>query len=201
MTWLFLIVPVVVIAAMVWYYQRKISAREAASADRLKAFLEKPPADEATANTVLQAGFFAPEPVANVAPPASASAAKEYAVRAGLLTPPQRVLFYLLKTNLADCEVLAKVSVAGLIDIPARFRGFERETRERRLALVIVDFVVCDKAFKPTAVVQCRPADSGDDMHSAFARECCAVAGLRWVDVSPAALPKRETLRAVVLGA
>ena len=208
MTWLLLLLPVVAIVGLLWYYRRKAAAREALSDQRLKSFLEQSPANTnaanaATAATATQpAEFSGPAATAPAAvPAATAPPPKEYAVRAGLLTPPQRVLYYLLKTHLADHEVLAKVCAAGVIEIPSRFSGFERETRERRLALVTVDFVVCDKSFKPVAVVQCRAADAGDDMHSAFARECCAAAGLRWVDVSPAALPTRETVRAVVLGA
>lgn len=199
MTWLLLLVPVVAIAGLMWYYRRKAAAREARSEERLKSFLEQSSAKAAAAATpVARPAEFAGS--AASAHAVIAPLTKEYTLRAGLLSPSQRVLYYLLKSNFADHEVLAKVGATSVIEIPARFSGFERETRERRLALAMFDFVVCDKSFQPVAVVQCQTASPGVDAHIAFARECCAAAGLRWVDVSPAALPTRETVRAVVLG-
>lgn len=199
-TFLLWLAPVVVIAVFVWNYRKQVAAREAASERRLKEFLTQPLAEHATA------------PAASIATPnaapasptrvsASSPLAKEYAVREGLLTPPQKVLYYLLKTHLSDHEVLTKVGAAAFLDIPARFSGFERETRERRLALALADFVVCNKAFTPVAVVQCRAGESADMAHLAFARECSAAAGLRWVEVVPDAMPRREEIRLRVLGA
>ena len=39
LTWLLLLLPVLVIAAVVWNYRRQAAARDAASAERMKAFL------------------------------------------------------------------------------------------------------------------------------------------------------------------
>ena len=191
-TFLLWLTPVIVIAVFVWNYRKQAAAREDASEKRLKQFLTKPLAEDAAA------------PAAPTAVPTTTPASplpKEYAVREGLLTPPQKVLYYLLKTHLSDHEVLTKVGAAAFLDIPARFSGFERETRERRLALALADFVVCNKAFTPVAVVQCRAAESAGMAHLAFARECSAAAGLRWVEVTPDAMPKREEVRLRVLGA
>ena len=188
-TFLLWLTPVIVVAVFVWNYRKQAAAREDASEKRLKQFLTKPLAEDTAAPTAA--------PTTTPASPLP----KEYAVREGLLTPPQKVLYYLLKTHLSDHEVLTKVGAAAFLDIPARFSGFERETRERRLALALADFVVCNKAFTPVAVVQCRAAESAGMAHLAFARECSAAAGLRWVEVTPDAMPRREEIRLRVLGA
>jgi len=198
MTWLLLLLPVVAIAAILWNYQRRAAAREAASAERFQELLAKP----ASAESGDGAGPASSAPVSDsVAPGPPVPLTREYAPRENLLTPPQKVLYYLLKAGLSDCEVLAKVGVATFVAVPTTIAGFERETRERRLALAVADFLVCDKAFRPMAVVQCRAAGGGDAAHLAFARECCASADVRWVDIPPDALPSRDTVRAVVLGA
>jgi Protein of unknown function (DUF2726) len=195
-TWLLLLLPIAAVALIVWNHQRKIAAREAASNERMKELFAKPSAD-ADAPAAEQAAAGVPAAAANTpAPPAP----KEYAPRAAMLTPPQRVLYYLLKAQLSDHEVLVKAGAATFIDIPARFGGFERETRERRLALAVVDFVVCDKSFRPLVVVHCHEAGGADTPHIAFARECCAAAQLRWVDIAPGALPARDAVRVTVLG-
>jgi hypothetical protein len=124
-----------------------------------------------------------------------------FTVHERLLTPPQTLLYYLLKSSLPDHEVLAQASASGVIDVPDGVGGFERETRQRRLAAAVLDFVVCDKSFTPVAVVQCGARVGSAAESLAFARTCCESAALRWVEVAPDTLPKRETVRAVVLGA
>lgn len=208
MTWLLLLLPVAAVALIVWNYQRKIASRDAAAAERMKEIFAKPPADASGPSADAVTGVSASTPAAQPVSPVSAAsvvsppgpAPKEYTPRAGMLTPPQKVLYYLLKAQLADYEVLVKAGAASFLDIPARFGGFERETRERRLALAVVDFLVCDKSFTPVAVAQLHEPGSEDSMHIAFARECCAAAQLRWVDIAPNALPARDAVRAVVLG-
>lgn len=198
MTWLLLLLPVVAVALIVWNYQRKIAAREAAANERMKEIFTKP-SDTSAPSVDAAPGVLTSAAPATAQPSTAPPAPKEYTPRAGLLTPPQKVLYYLLKAQLTDHEVMMKASAASFIDIPARFGGFERETRERRLALAVVDFVVCDKTFTPVAVVHCLAADGVDNMHIAFARECCAAAQLRWVDITPNALPARDAIRAAVL--
>jgi len=100
-------------------------------------------------------------------------------------------------------STFAQVGRLHAYDVPAHVGGFERETRQRRLAATVVDFVVCDKSFKAVAVVHVvqRDAHEGSAADSlAFARTCCESAALRWVEVAPTALPKREDIRLRVLG-
>lgn len=201
LSWLMWITPVVAIAGIVWYSRRKIAAREAASAARLNEFLEqaaaKDPAAPRAVATVTPASVASSAPARINAAPRAAG----IALRERLLTPPQTALYYLLKSGLPDHEVLAQVSVAALIELPGVVGSFEAEARHRRLAGAASDFVVCDKAFKAVAVVQCgaRTGAAADTL--ALVRAGCESAGLRWVAIAPEALPRRETVRAVVLGA
>ncbi len=198
LTLLLWLTPVIAIAVIVWNYQRKVAAREAASSERLKEFLSKP-ATEGVTEEARPATISAPAPAPTASMPSRPST--NYAVRARLLTPPQTVLYYLLKANLPDYEVLAQVSIAAFVDVPSTMSGFEREARERRLAGAVADFVVCDKSFKAVAVVQCGAREGNAAALVAFARDCGESAGLRWVEVMPDALPKREAIRQQVLGA
>ena len=116
-----------------------------------------------------------------------------------MLTPSQTVLYDLLKNHLPDHEVLAHVSLAAFVDA-ASVSGFERETHQRRLAGVVVDFVVCDKSFKAVAVVQCGVREGSSAGAGEFAAACVRSTGLRWVEVAPEALPNRVAIKSLVLG-
>ncbi|MEQ1776081.1 MAG: DUF2726 domain-containing protein [Burkholderiales bacterium] len=195
--------PFVAIAVIVWNYRRKTAAREAASNERLKEIFSKSagegaadalPATSATAVSAPASAIPASAPSAPVRP------SMQFALRERLLAPPQTLLYYLLKSSLSDHEVLAQVSVATLIDVPTGVSGFEREARQRRLTAAVIDFVVCDKSFKAVAVVQCVVSEGSAAETMAYARTCCESAGLRWVEMAPDALPRREAMRTVVLG-
>ena len=186
--------PFIALAVIVWLYRRKTAEREAASKARLQEFLTQTPS---------ATGSLPAPPVLPAAAAAPVQSAVSFAVRERMLPPPQTLLYDLLKANLSDYEVLAQVSMASVMDVPAHVGGFERETRQRRLAATVVDFVVCDKSFKAVAVVHVvqRDAHEGSAADSlAFARTCCESAALRWVEVAPTALPKREDIRLRVLG-
>lgn len=200
LTWLFWLVPVIAIAGIVWYARRKMAERKAIHAERFKEFFEKSaaPGDAARLAPPRAVPVSAATPAARTpasAPPASG------AIRERLLTPPQTVLYYLLKSALSDHEVLAQVSVATLLDASVGAAGLEAEARQRRLAAAVADFVVCDKSFKAVAVVQCSAREGGAADAAAFAAASARSAGLRWVEVAPHALPKRESIRSLVLGA
>ena len=203
MIWLVPLAAVVVVAIIIWHHRRKAAARESQTEARLKAFLSDAGKTDGAGGVARPEAYAAPDamPVPQASHEINLPITKEYTARAALLTPPQKVLYYLLKAQLSDHEVLTKISAVAVLDIPTRFSGFERETRERRLALTVLDFVVCDKSFKAVAVVQCRTAQDGDATHLAFAQACCTAVGLRWVEIVTDALPARETVRGVVLGA
>jgi hypothetical protein len=197
LTWLLWLSPVVFIAVIVWNYRRQAAAREAASNERLKALLDKAAAKDAV-EVAPAAIASTPAPVLTAGAPAQAAPA--FTARARLLPPPQTLLYYLLKSSVPDYEVLTMISVASIIDLPAGVSGLEREARQRRLAAVTVDFVVCDKSFKAVAVVHSgvHPGQTAEAL--AYARTGCESARLRWVDVAADAPPSRDALRELVIG-
>ena len=194
--------PVILIAVVVWNYRRQAAAREAASNERLKALLGKAAAQDAAQGVVdVAPAATAANPVPVSTAGAPVQAAPAFTARTRLLPPPQTLLYYLLKSSVPDHEVLAMISVASIIDLPAGVSGLEREARQRRLAAVTLDFVVCDKSFKAVAVVHSgvHPGQTAEAL--AYARTGCESAGLRWVELAPDAPPTRDALRALVIGA
>jgi hypothetical protein len=181
MSWLFVIVPVVIILAVLHYHQRKVKAREAASEARFKQML----------TSVQQAKK---EAVKEVATPTAARPA-EYVARPLVLPPQQMVIYFLLKSALPQHVVLAQVSLGALLEAAPGSSGFEREARETRLA-GRVDFVVCDQGFKLIAVVNA----SGHGGHRAALRGACEGAGVHWVDIEAGAPPAQAAVREAVLG-
>jgi len=200
LVWLVLLVIAAVIAGFVWNYRRQAAAREAASAERMKAFLEQSRGNNATAAPAAPPDSVK-DPVAKPAerhlkaPPNVTG----YALRAPLLNSPQRTLFHLLRVGLPEHEVFACVSLAAFIQ-PDNLTGFAREAQERRLADAVVDFVVCDKSMKAVVAVQCGARSGKAAENAAFAAACIASTGLRWVEISPDVLPQRDEIRQRVLG-
>ena len=119
--------------------------------------------------------------------------------RERFLGQAETLLYYLLKTGLPGYEVFASVSLAAVIN--ASGSGHEREQQLRRLAQYRLDFVVCDKSMRIIAVVEVDSAvaavGAGEQQ---FKADCLKRAGIRLVRVNPAALPKREQMRALVGG-
>jgi hypothetical protein len=192
--------PIIVIAVIVWKFRRQAAEREAASNERLKAFLgetKAPSTADAAPNMRTSVDAKTTQQLATDVPSPSSAG---FAVRERMLTPSQTLLYYLLKSGLPDHEVLTQVGIVSLIEVHADVSAFERETFQRRLAAAVADFVVCDKSFKAIAIVQCRARDGNAAEALAFARPCCESAGLRWVEIAPDALPKREAIRPLVLG-
>jgi hypothetical protein len=188
MGWLFILVPLAVIVAVVVYYQRQSKAREAASQERFKALLSS-----------VRQGAQSGQPGAVPASAASAKSADatvqrsaEFLARPLLMPPRSSLVYYLLKSSLPQSEILAQVSLGALLEVAPGSTGFECEARETRLA-ARVDFVVCDAGFKVLAVVNA----SGN---KPALRSCCEGAGVRWVDVDAEALPAQEQLRDWVIG-
>jgi|SRR5688572_14116803 len=199
--WLGLLVIVAVIVGFIWNYRRQAAAREAASAERMKAFLEQARGNNAVAHPAAP-----PDSAqASVVKPAERDLKPQpnmtgYALRTPLLNPPQRTLFNLLKISLPEHEVFACVSLAAFVQPADNLTGFAREAQERRLADAVADFVVCDKSMKAVVAVQCGARSGKAAENAAFAAACIASTGLRWVEISPDALPRRDEVRQRILG-
>jgi uncharacterized protein DUF2726 len=105
----------------------------------------------------------------------------------------------LLKTGLPDHEIFANVSLASVMALPAS--GGEREQQLRRLAPYQLDFVVCDKNMHIVAAVDLETAGGAEAAGiQQFKADYLKRAGVRLVRVNPAAMPRREQVRALVVG-
>lgn len=196
---LLLLVPVAAISYIVWDHKRKMAERDAVSANRLHEMFGK-------VGQAQPAPQGAPPAVKTAAPatplPATPAPAPLYASRDRVLTPPQTLLYYLLRTGLPDHVVFARVTLASVLDAGPGLSGFAREEQLRRLAGHTVDFAVSDKNMKPLAVVQLASRDEGSaaqaDRESARSR--VAAAGVRYLELDPTRLPRRDAIRELVLG-
>ena len=193
------LVPVAAIAYIIWDHRRKVAARNAESAGRLHELLSvtaQPQHDHGAASS---AEATAPPAALRAEPPPSAPL---YATRDRLLTPPQTLLYYLLRTGLPDHVVFARMTLASILEAGPGLSGFAREEQLRRLAALTVDFVVSDKNMQPVAVVELAAHGPGSaaqaDRDSARTR--LVAAGVRYVELDPKQLPRKDAMRAVVLG-
>jgi uncharacterized protein DUF2726 len=207
---LFLLVCAAVIAYFVWDFRNKTAAREAASKKRFEELLREQasgsptPAAPPSAAPVPRAAPAAPAPasVPAAAPapaPASMPAAAAPAVRARFLGQHETLLYLLLKTGLPDHEIFANVSLASVTALPAG--GGEREQQLRRLAPYQLDFVVCDKSMRVIAAVDLETAGGAEAAGiQQFKADHLKRVGIRLVRVNPAAMPKRDQVRGLVIG-
>jgi len=207
MIWWIVLLAVAVIAVCIWTIRRQAAAREAASAERMKAFMEqargiapaKPAAGSVSASS--SAPALAVVPTTQRSAPARPVDASGFAARASLLSVEQAAVYQTLKSALPECELLPHMRLQAFIQPAENLSGFAREAQQRRLADAVIDFLLCDKSLKPLAAVQCAVQPGKPAETAAFAAACVTAAGLRWLEIAPAALPERETLRARVLGA
>lgn len=198
MAWyLFLLAAAGGVAYAIWNYRRKTAARKAASDARYAEMIkdQRLPASLQSNSSAAAVPGDPPapakaSPVSPVAPPAAAQR---------FLGQTQSLLYYLLKAGLPDHEIFAGVSLARFV--VAAGDGREREQQSRRLAQYTLDFVVCDKSMQVMAVVEIDTAaaatTAGDQR---FKAEMLKQAGIRLVRINPAALPRREQVRALING-
>lgn len=207
---LLVLLPIAVIAYIVWDYRRKMAQRAAVSAGRLtelmgavkevqlSASAPPPPTDKPTVPPVAPT----PPPVTRAEPEPTKPEPPLYAARERMLSPPQTLLYYLLRTGLPEHIVLARVSLAAVLDAGPGLSGFARDEQTRRLAALTIDFVVADRSMRPVAVVEIAAPDQGSVAESdrESVRTRLAAAGVRYVELDARKLPRKEGIRAVVLG-
>lgn len=206
---LLIVMPIVVVAYIVWDHRRKMAEREAASAGRLQELLGV----AALPQLAEREGLRAPVSAASAAPatavPSAASlpqsaavpAAPLYAARERVLSSPQTLLYYLLRTGLPDHVILARVTLASLLEAGPGLEGVAREEQTRRLSALTVDFVVADKGMRPVTVIDLAAHGIGGAAQAdrAATRTRLAAAGVRYLELEPTALPRKDAIRAVVL--
>ena len=214
---LLILLPIAAIAYVVWDYRRKTAARAAVSAERLSELIGVAAQVQPQSGLQGQGQSHSPsqpqpqpatpiERAAQTAKPADpAQPAAEpalYIRRERVLTPPQTLLYLLLKTGLPDHAVFARATLASILDAGPGLSGIARDEQVRRLAALTVDFVVADRNMQPVAVVELAAADQGNvaETDRAATRTRLAAAGVRYVELDARTLPRKEGIRAVVLG-
>ena len=115
-----------------------------------------------------------------------------------MLEGADKLLYYLLKTGLPEYEVLARVSLAAVVEVPGAARD---SAEQRRLAQQALDFVVCDKTFRPMAAVELIRSGALAAEAAKYKATCLAAARIRHITLAGDALPKKDALRALVLAA
>ena len=173
---LLLLAAAAAIGLMVWNFRRKTREREALSKARFEEMFKNEYRGGQTDVSAAPA-VAAPRPAAAVAagpPPAPGP----------LLTQSETLVYYLLRTAMPDQVVFAKVPLSSVIGAGGR---------ENATQPPLLDFVVCDRSMRVSAVVELTAADS------VKARRLGA-AGVRLAFIDVAALPPRNEIRARVLG-
>lgn len=201
MAWyLFLLAVAGGVAFAIWNYRGKTATRRAASDARFEEmFKGRPrlPANTQPAASSTAAPGATPAPAPEKAPPASLAVPPATARR--FLGQAEALVYYLLKAGLPEFEVFAGVSLARVVG--AAGEGRDREQQPRRLSQYQLDFVVCDKNLRVAAVVEVESAAgaaaAGDQR---FKSDLLKQAGIRLVRINPAALPRRDEVRALING-
>lgn len=195
--YLLVLAPFIALPILWWNYRRKAAARERDSGARWESLVKEtvnpPAATPAPSSTPVPAPAN-PHPQAIVA---------GYVQRERVLDPSQTVLYYLLKNCLADHEIMPQVALSSVLSVPEAFSGSQREQRLRALARETVDFVICDKTMKPVAVIDLLAQEAPAALTTApdFRAQCLAQSSIRYLCLVRTALPKRDELRGLVLGA
>jgi hypothetical protein len=212
---LLILIPLAAIAYLVWDHKRKRAERDAASAGRLTELFGdvvpaavqpertggsdfSPEASPATANVEVP---LAGSPTIHHATVDEAPHAALYAVRERVLTPPQTLVYLLLKTGLPDYVIFARFSLAAILEAGPGLSGFAREEQARRLCALSVDFLVSDRSMRPIAAVAL-DTDEGGSVAQAdrtSARTRLSAAGVRYIELDPKALPRKDAMRTLVL--
>lgn len=179
---------IAIVAWIVWTWRQRKARQLRATEERMQQFLVAPVAGAATVRPASPATAVAATP----------AAISRYVARDRILDAREKVLLFLMRTELPDHEVLARLNLATILDAGTGPAGFERDQRQRRIAGEDVDFVVCDKNFRPLVAVDV--ATPGEAAESALKVQCLAEAGVRYVVVPADKLPVRGTLRARLFG-
>lgn len=196
--YLLVLAPFIVIPFLWWNYRRKQKARERAADERWKEMLSKPARQEAEPPVAAAAAVT----IATVASVATANSvtASSYRLQDRVLDQSATLTYYLLRTSLPEYEVLTRVGLDRLLTPSAEG---DRERRLRGLSQHAVDFLICDKAMRPMVAVDILDVEAPAALTAApdFKTQCLAHTGIRYVRIPRNALPKRQDMRAVVLGA
>jgi hypothetical protein len=192
--WLLGLVLVGAVGVIIWAYRRKSAQHAAEREERLSTLysVSREPAGDSTAPQAPAAAVPAPTrpaPVADVPLP--------YRSRSRITTQPQAVLYYLLKSALPDHEIFVHLNLAGVIEVAPQATGAERDERRRAISQLTVDCAVCDKTMGVVVAIDLVPLGTAD---VTFKSRCLEAAGVRYLQIDPVRLPRRGSVRELVLG-
>jgi len=188
--YLFLLLPVIAIAWIVWSYRKKAGDKEARSREREMNLVGQLQADTTPRPVTGDQAGAAPR-----APAPAPAAAVTATRRERFLSQPETLIYYLLRTGMAGYEIFPRVSLASVVAIASNVSATPRQMPSGTHDL---DFVVCDKSMRIVAAIQLARRLPGPD--GARVEQNLAAAGIRLVTVDPKALPKRGELGALILG-
>ena len=194
--YLLILAPFIAIPILWWNYRRKQEAREREAGERWQEMLSKPVRKEMDPSAVAAVATSA---TATALASASAVPAFPYRLQERMLDQAETLAYYLLRTGLPEYEVLIRVGLDRLLMSAAEG---DRERRLSGLAQHAVDFLICDKAMRPLVAVDILDAEAPAALTTApdFKMQSLAHTGIRYVRIPRDALPKRQDVRAVVLG-
>ncbi len=187
--YLLMLAPVIALPILWWNYRSKVQQRESDSGARWDQLAYA--AKQGVAGQLIAAPTTAPG--AGSVPAAGAS---PYARRTRALDPVETLVFLLLTNALPDHEVMPRVALNSVLYVSAGLTGTAREQAVRELKQQVVDFMICNKAMRPVAVIDLRTAPATPD----FRIRCLQQAGINYLQVARTALPKRDAVRKLVLG-
>lgn len=187
------LLPIAAVVYIVWTHKKKLAERNAAAAGRLQELMAATALAQ-NASRAAPAQAAAPQPTA-----AQPAAVPLYTVRERVLSPPQNLLYLLLRTGLPEHVILVRPALAAIIEAGPGLAGAARAEQERWLAATSVDFVVADRNMRPLAVVDLRASPNDAAGGRAAARTRLAAAGVRHLEFDAASLPRKDAIRALVL--
>jgi hypothetical protein len=186
------LLPIAGVAYIIWDHKRKVAEREALSAGRMEELLGI--AQHAARAEPLEPSLAPVAPAEAAAPPAT------FLLRERFLSPPQTLLYYLLKTGLPDHLIVAQVPVASVLDPAPTLAPYAREEQARMFARHVIDFAILDKSTRPVAVVNITSAADPTRVAASQMKSWMSAVGLRYVELDAAQLPRKEAIRGLVLG-
>ena len=189
---LLLLIPLLAVVYIVWDYRRKTLQRDAVSAERLQDVIGVVTRTARPAEEPQVAGLSAASSITSQSPIVS------YVRRERLLSPPQTLLYYLLRSGLPDHVVFSRMTLASVLDTAPAVAEHARNEMARRLAAHEVDFVISDRRMRVVAVLRLIENEAARNEVSSVQR-WIAEAGVRYVELDAQALPRKEAIRSVVL--
>lgn len=189
---LLLSIPVAGVAYLLWDHKRKAAARDAASAGRLQEILG-----------TVERGRAEHDPVSMPSPPlppVEATPTAIYTRRDRVLDRSHTLVYYLLRTALPDYLIFVHVPLASILEPAPDLTTAARQESLRTLAARTIDFLVSDRNMQPVAVVELVSPAELNATAAKMQESWFVAAAVRHIALDASALPRKDSIRAIVLG-